>query len=110
MARASFRRLGGPPRYRLSYPAGVCDIGYCNWEGETEAGLLIQRRRGYDLNDETFARVSLAAMPAHVADIIDVAMAAYTIDRLSPRRMPGHRRYEQTWQRVLEVCVPVRDR
>lgn len=110
MARVSPRRLSGVPRYRLSYPAaGVCESGYCSWEWETEAGRLIQRRRGYEINDQAFARVSLTTMPAHLADIIDVALAAYAIDRLSPRRMPGQRHEEQRWQRILEVCIPVCD-
>lgn len=98
------------PNYRLSYPAAsIREIGYCSWETEAADGHTVVRKRGYELNDRAFVSACCTTMPSYLADIIDVALAAYTIDRLSPRRILGQRGGGQCWQRVLEVCVPVRD-
>lgn len=104
------RRSNKAPRYRLCYPdTGVNQIGHCVWEGESEAGRTVVLERGYEVDDLAFARVFLTPIPPELADLIDVALAVYTLDRLSPRKRPGYQQAEEAWQRSLEVCVPIRD-
>lgn len=83
--------------------------GLCYWEAENEDGDTVRRQRGYYIDDAAIARVLLAPLPPALADLLDVALAAYTIDRLSPRQRPGRRTTDRGWQRALSVHVPVRD-
>ena len=50
-------------------------------------------------------------LPAHLADLLDLAASAYVADRLCVRRPRDRKRSEldELWQRRLTVRVPLRD-
>ncbi len=109
MTRPAFVHPVEAPRFRLSYPySGVGLVGSCTWEGLVD-NRLVHRDFQYALEDDAASRSFLRRMPPELADLLDVALAAYTIDRLSRRRVRGRGVAVHTWQRNLELSVPVRD-
>jgi hypothetical protein len=98
------------PTYRIAFPpTGVSPAGTCVWTWYTREGKAVQRERGYRFDTAPLRNLFLSPLPSELADLLDVAMAVYTADRLSPRRIADRRAGDRGWQRSLEVHIPVRD-
>ncbi len=96
-----------PNRYLLTFPdAGVQPHGVCYWRVLNGDGE--DRPRGYRLQDDRMLHALQVQLRPELADLLDLALAAYTIDRLSPRAPHGHPD-RSIWQRELTVELPVRD-
>lgn len=59
----------------------------------------------YALDDSAINGQLGALLPAHLADLIDIAVAVYMGDRLAVRGGPDH---ASEWHRSLHVTIPVR--
>lgn len=60
------------------------------------------------IGDHVIADAFGSCLPAPLADVVDVALAVYSADRLC-RRPSGSRGQENSWRRQIMVSVPVRD-
>ena len=93
------------PCYRLaSTDSHRSTPTFYEWEGYDLNGNLMRRKRGYKLDDFAFASVFLKQLTPMLADLIEVAHAVHTIDRLSPRRIAHN-----GWPRELRLRIQVRD-
>lgn len=59
----------------------------------------------YWLDGERLSRAFCAVLPSRMADLLDLAIAVYTADRMSPRDF----RRERTGQRRIHLRLPVRE-
>lgn len=60
------------------------------------------------LRDDLIARAFFRPLPPELADLVDVAMAVYSADRLIRRRPTGVDPFELCWKRRLSLEIPVR--
>lgn len=90
------------PSYRIAFSAD----GRARIAGRSGAVIPDQR---YYIGDQVIAHAFATHIPADLADLVDVALAAHLADRLSPRRPPSADRYHFHWNRHLHLTLPVRD-
>lgn len=90
------------PTYRIAFSAD----GRAQVAGR--AGVVVPDQRYY-VGDRVIAHAFATHIPADLADLVDVALAAYLADRLAPRRPPSADRYHLHWNRRLHLTLPVRD-
>lgn len=87
-----------------TYHAVFSPDGYVQLDGgaagRSQARFLIEDRR--------IAAAFSGVLAPPLTDLIDVALAAYTIDRLAPRPRRG-RAAPEAWSRQLRLVVPVSD-
>lgn len=77
--------------------------------GRRQGDAVVEWQTHYRLGDEKISRSLGASVPAVLADLIDIAVAVYVTDRLSPRSRQSDRSYDGTeWARRLQVEVAVR--
>jgi hypothetical protein len=60
------------------------------------------------VNDYALARALGAALNPELADLVDIAIAVYAVDRLAPRRPLHADRYHLYWTRNIQVQLPLR--
>lgn len=88
--------------YRIAFSAD----GHAEVAGR--AGVAIPDQCYY-VGDRAIAYAFATRIPAHLADLVDVALAVYLADRLAPRRPASADRYHLHWNRRLHLILPVRD-
>ncbi len=67
-----------------------------------------QASKEYYINDERIADSFGEALPPVLADWVDIALATYLADRLSPRVGLSPSRKFRNWRRVINLKIPVR--
>ncbi len=76
--------------------------------GLSGPGELVEWQTHYHLDDKRIADGLAAHVDPIYADLLDVAVAAYVADRVSPRRPKGKRDNGSFWRRRLNLRVAVR--
>lgn len=72
------------------------------------ADLLAEQKKLYYVDARPIGRAFASAMPAHLADLVDLAVAVYMADRVVPRSSSISRSYPSRWTRRFEVDLPLR--
>jgi hypothetical protein len=93
-----------PPSYTLDFTFDTIGRPLVAVAGESYA-----TRVSYEVHDEAIVRVSRLPLPAELADLIDIALAVYTADRICSRRRSHADLYHRQWTRNFHVNIPVRD-
>lgn len=62
----------------------------------------------FTVNDYALSRAIGLALPPELADLIDIAIAVYVVDRLAPRRPAHADLYHTHWTRRFQVRLPLR--
>jgi 7-cyano-7-deazaguanine synthase in queuosine biosynthesis len=70
---------------------------------------MLRRGTDYSFNDSGFALGLTTTLPARLADLLDLALAAYVADRRVPRPGAAELSAGRTWARQLDVRIGVRD-
>src|SRR5438128_376534 len=97
------RNLDGP-HYSLNYSHAGDGRAHV-----TASGQDVEIPNYYHIGDETITRAFGSTLSPEMADLVDIAMAVYFADRLSPRRRRGADPYGLHWTRRFDVRLPVRD-
>ena len=77
-----------------------------DFSGESH-GRDVHLPRVYHFDDTIIRRRLLHGVPPRLADLVDVAVAAYVADRLARRRFAASR--PEAWPRRMVLRIPVRD-
>lgn len=98
------------PHYEFDFGKGlVGPIGSVTRHQRNLSGSLPDRAL-YRLLDLPLVRVLGRRLPSLLGDLLDIALAAYLADRLTPRAaMNDQRPVAERWSRSLKITVPVRD-
>lgn len=74
-------------------------------------GVTRQIDVSMSVEDQGIALAFGATLPPHLADLLDIAVAAYVADRLCVRRARSERRpnADELWQRRITIRLPLRD-
>lgn len=80
-------------------------LGHANIEAR---GVSCQEVAKFHLNDSKLTKNLGRALPPHLADLLEVAMATYLTDRVVGRRPLGLDEYDLGWKRKLTLEIPVR--
>ena len=85
----------------------------------TEAGAVTVRGPGVErrmdvhmaVDDQGISLAFGTLLPRHLADLLDIAVAAYVADRLCVRRTPTAERSQadEIWQRRMTIRLPLRE-
>jgi len=67
-----------------------------------------KRESGFEVGGEVVERSFSSYFSPELADLVDVAMAVYTADRVCPRRPSEPHRYDHYWHRRITLEIPVR--
>ena len=73
------------------------------------SGCVLRRGRDYSFNDAGFALALTANLSPRLADLLDLALAVYVVDRREARPGASELSAGRTWARELVIRIGVRD-
>lgn len=93
-----------PSEYSISFS----EAGLATVRG---AGVVRQTDVSMSVEDQGIALAFGTTLPPHLADLLDIAVAAYVADRLCVRRPRSAARgaADELWQRRMTIRLPLRD-
>lgn len=99
-----------PLRYDLDF-APACDgVSGTVTHAVLVDGTPLERRNHYVIGHKRITEAFGLFLPAYLLDAIDLAVAVYVADRLSPRRRPDvDDPYGLQWRRHITIHLPVRE-